>query len=420
MIHNCIERFMGTLLLTLLWSAGLVGCTALSEQVYNESLVQLRVEVEYPEGYDHYCRAGVAVVAEEIYSSSRYAVATDAFGVAEFCLTKGFYRISVADNADDAIFNGMSDRVRLTEGDMTLPLLLTFSRPGQIIIKEIYSGGCSKAPYEGYYQSDRYFILHNNSAETEYLDGLCFGTLDPYNSNAPAGNVWATTDPETGATLFREYAPVVEAVWALPGSGQEFPLQPGEEAIVALNGAIDHTLQYPESVNLNREECFVCYNPTLYPNISYHPAPGDRISPERYCEVLLKVGKSNGYIISNGSPTLILFRAPEEIDMVAYLEDRANSTVTKPGSTEICVKIPWDWVLDGVEVYNGAASNNVKRLPDSVDAGFVFLSGTAMGHTLYRHLDEKASAAAGYEIYCDTNNSSSDFYERDEQSLNAL
>lgn len=418
MQEKMIRLFFGGGLLALL--LGITACTTLSEEVYEEALLDLRVEVNYPEGYENYRREGVMVTAEEIYTSNRYSTPTNDKGVVQFRLIKGFYRISVADDAGDAIFNGMSDRVRLTEGDFSLALAVTYSKPGQIIIKEIYTGGCSKAPYEGSYQSDRYFILHNNSSKTEYLDGLCFGTLDPHNSNAPSGNVWTTTDPVTGAVLFRDYAPVVEAVWRLPGGGNDFALQPGEDAVVVVNGAIDHTQQYPESVNLNHEEYFVCYNPTLYPNVSYHPAPGDRISPERYCQVLLKVGKANGYILSINSPTLILFRAPEEVDMESYLADRATSTVTKPGSTEICVKIPWEWVLDGVEVYNGTASNNEKRLPDAVDAGFVVLLGSAMGHTLHRHLDTKASEDAGYEIYRDTNNSSVDLYEREEQSLKAL
>lgn len=403
-------------LLQLIFVSLLVGCTSLGENPYQEVVREVELRLLYPDGFSDYCRTGVVVVAEEVTSNNRYSSMTDSEGCVRFHLTAGLYRFSVADHAENAIFNGIVDRVRLTQ-DLALSLSLAYSRPGSILIKEIYCGGCSKAPEQGTYQADRYFVLHNNSSEVHYLDGLCFGTLEPYNSSASSGNVWTSTDPESGETIFREYAPVIEAVWRFPGTGSDFPLAPGQDAVVVVNGAIDHTQQYPLSVNLNVEDYFVCYNPSLYPNVTYHPTPGDRIDPARYLEVAVKVGRANGYIFSLNSPTLIIFRAPEGVDMDAYLADRANSTVTKPGSSEICVKIPWEWILDGVEVYNGSSSNNEKRLSGEVDAGFVYLSAPALGHTLHRRLDEEATAAAGVEIYLDTNNSSVDFYERETQSL---
>ena len=45
-------------------------------------------------------------------------------------------------------------------------------------------------------------------------------------------------------------------------------------------------------------------------------------------------------------------------------------------------------------------------------------SVTFQCHTIHRKLDETATAANGYPIYVDTNNSSVDFYERPTQSLN--
>lgn len=411
---------MKRLIISLLTILAATSCSSLPENIYVEALLKLEVEVLYPEGFESYRREGVEVIAEEVSTLSRYTATTDESGIVSFNLLKGFYRVMVADNAGEAIFNGMADKIRITDGDLMLRLPLSYSKPGTIIIKEIYSGGCSKAPEQGTYQSDRYFILHNNSSNVQHLDGLCFGTLEPYNSNATSGNVWTDIDPETGATLFREFAPIVECVWQFPGSGEEFPLQPGEDVVVVINGAIDHTQQYPLSVNLNHEEYFVCYNPTLYPNVTYHPVPGDKISSARYLECAIKVGGAKGYIISLNSPTLVIFRAPEGIDIDEYFANRTESTITKPGSSEICVKIPWEWIIDGVEVYNGESAKNEKRLHDSVDAGFVYLSTTFQGHTLHRELDEMSTQAAGVEIYYDTNNSSHDFYERDTQSLKEL
>ena len=53
-----------------------------------------------------------------------------------------------------------------------------------------------------------------------------------------------------------------------------------------------------------------------------------------------------------------------------------------------------------------------------IDAGAFPFSVTFQCHTIHRKLDETATAANGYPIYVDTNNSSVDFYERPTQSLN--
>ena len=74
-------------------------------------------------------------------------------------------------------------------------------------------------------------------------------------------------------------------------------------------------------------------------------------------------------------------------------------------------------MIDGTEVYYGGSSNNKKRISPSIDAGYVTQSATYNGRSLYRHVDEEATQEAGYEVLVDTNNSSTDFYEREKQSL---
>ena len=103
------------------------------------------------------------------------------------------------------------------------------------------------------------------------------------------------------------------------------------------------------------------------------------------------------------------------------IEDHVRSTdnvVPVPGSTvDNVVKVPFDWVVDAVEVFDGTSSNNNKRLPSAVDAGYVVQTDTYLGRSLMRKTDEEASANAGYEVLEDTNNSLNDFYERERQSL---
>ena len=264
-------------------------------------------------------------------------------------------------------------------------------------------------PEEGTYQSDQYLILHNNDTEPYMLDGLCLGTLSPYNSNA--ANPWADSQGR-----LPDFLPVIQAVWRIGGTGSTFPLAPGEDAVVCLRGAIDHSAQYPMSVNLNKPGYFVCYNPVYFPNPLYHPAPGSNISEDHYLEVVIKTGQANAYTVSINSPAFIIFR-PEGTDIYDFVQ-QADNLVQVPGSSaDRVVAVPADWVVDAVEVFNGGSSDNRKRLPSSVDAGYVTLSETFKGRTLMRRVDDPATRANGFEVLQDTNNSTQDFYERETQSL---
>ena len=457
------------------------GCTSFDRNPYDGALRELRVTAVYPEGYAGYLREGVAVKLSDRNTGNVYTALTDAQGHAGFRVAAGHYRLSVLDLPDDsavfngtieqvdlvgylregvavklsdrntgnvytaltdaqghagfrvaaghyrlsvldlpddsAVFNGTIEQVDLVGEDKEVDVALKFSKPGTILIKEIYSGGCMQdPPATGTYADDKYIILHNNGFETYYLDGLCLAMVAPYNSQA--ANPWTSTDP-SGNIVFRDYAAVPDCIWMFPGSGTDFPLQPGEDAVVAYHG-VDHTQTYSQSVNLNRKGCFVLYDMVYYPGNKLHPTPvpGDQIDQAHYMKVLKKTGTNTAvvYVISQNSPAVILFRAPEGFDLDAYLADDLQSTVQSGSITYS--KIPWDdWIVDGVEVCNMTEATKHKRLHTDVDAGYVGFSAKAQGHTLHRKLDEAATAAAGFERYVDTNNSSNDFYERETQSL---
>ena len=382
---------------------------------YAASLRTLEVTAVYPDEYKSSARAGVKVRAEEINLGHGYEVSTDGRGVATFTLPCGLYRISLSDVGEDDVFNGSADKVAVKETRSSLSLPLLHSRPGSIIIKEIYCGGCKRLPLEGNYQYDQYIIVHNNDFRTRYLDGLCIGSLYPYNSNS--NNPFSSVDPATGKPVLPSFSPVSEAVWMFGGDGTRFPLEPGEDAVVVLKGAIDHSRQYPLSVNLDNPDYFVCYNSTYFTNTGYHPAPGPHIQSERILEVVMKTGVANAYTFSINSPAVILYRA-KGMTMREYVQtEGAIRDIPGNSSSARVVAIPEEWIEDAVEVFNGASAGNNKRFPPTLDAGYVTLENSYLGHSLHRLTDEKASAESGYEVLMDTNNSSKDFYERNTSSL---
>ena len=349
------------------------------------------------------------VRVEDMNTGSRYVSQTGADGTATFVLPNGLYRVTLSGRDGSDVFNASADKVVVSGSDYTLELTLSISRAGSIVIKELYCGGCKKLPQEGDYQADQYLILHNNDYQVQYLDGICFGTLSPYNSTG--ANPWISADG-----LLPDFIPLIQAVWQFPGDGDDFPLQPGEDAVVCLRGAIDHSAQYPLSVNLNKPDYFVCYNSTYFNNTAYHPAPGNLISQDRYLDVVIKTGKANAYTMSLSSPAVVIFRT-EGITIHDYVLIPENVTPVPGSAIDNVVKVPYEWVLDAMEVFDGESTSNQKRLAASADAGYISLSDTFLGHTLMRKVDEEATAQAGYEILADTNNSLNDFYETEKQSL---
>lgn len=379
---------------------------------YDGDLHVLKISSVWPEGVQ--VRGEADVLVEDMNNGNRYSGRTDMEGNAEFNLPDGLYRVNLSGRDDDMVFNASADKVVLSGGTRTLSLNISVSKAGSIVIKEVYCGGCKKLPEEGNYQADQYIILHNNHFETCHLDGLCFGTLSPYNSMG--SNPWITTDPETGESTLPDFVPVIQAVWQFPGDGDDFPLAPGEDAVVCLGGAIDHAAQYPLSVNLNKPDYFVCYNTTYFPNTSYHPAPGSNVSVERYLDVVIKMGKANAYTASISSPAIVLFRA-EGVSIQNHVADPDNITPVPGSMSDNVVKIPFEWIQDAVEVFDARSNDNKKRLVPSLDAGYVLQTDSFLGRSLMRRVDEEASAYSGYEVLADTNNSLNDFYETEKQSL---
>ncbi len=389
-----------------------VSCMDMTENPYKGSLNVLKVTAEWPA--EDLERMGASVLVEDMNTGSGYSAITDGLGEASFSLPDGLYRVNMSGRTGDYVFNAAADKVVLSGEDKTLKMKLAVSKAGSIVFKEIYCGGCKKLPQEGDYQTDQYIILHNNHFEVQHLDGICFGTLSPYNSTG--SNPWISKDSGTGESILPDFVPIIQAVWQFPGDGDDFPLAPGEDAVICLRGAIDHSAQYPLSVNLNRPDYFVCYNPTYFSNTTYHPAPGDQISTDRYLGVVVKTGKANAYTLSINSPAVVIFKA-KGVDINEFANISENITEVPGSGIDRVVKVPSDWIMDAVEVFDARSTTNQKRLLPSLDAGYVMQTDTYLGHTLMRNVDNDASGKAGYEILVDTNNSLNDFYESEKQSL---
>lgn len=91
------------------------------------------------------------------------------------------------------------------------------------------------------YNGDQYIRIYNNSDKVLYADGLIF-----MESQFQTTQKYQSVDPD-----IMDEAIAVGSVVAVPGSGTDYPVQPGESFILCDN-AINHKEANPNSIDLSK------------------------------------------------------------------------------------------------------------------------------------------------------------------------
>lgn len=325
-------------------------------------------------------------------------------GTASFHVEYGYYTASVYHTTDENIvLSGRIDTLSLLpeQKDSAIPvaeLLLSKAQSNALIIKEIYYVGCKgevdkeagiKQSDKGY-SEDQYVILCNNSEETVYLDGLCIGMVDPVNS---------IESPWMKYTDMKRI-PVNNMTWQFPGNGQDYPLLPGEETIIATN-AVDHTSEeygHANSIDLSKAD-WGFWDVSLDEQVV---SPG--VTPMK---LILKTSPEWKYSFSVMGPTLMLFKI-QGVSTEAYINNPENRE-SRPQSSNPnrrYLMIPKEWILDCVDCVEDAKQVANKRVPQELNHEAAYIpQGAYSGKSLLR---KKIVDARGRIVYQDTNNAAED------------
>ena len=157
----------------------------------------------------------------------------------------------------------------------------------QIIIKELYNGGCPKDDGSGFFQMDKCVVLYNNCPQQAVVNNLCIGFATPYNAEAQEDNRDASGNLVYEAEGF---TPALNGIWYYPG---KLVFEPWSQVVVNVHGAIDNTLTYSQSVNYAHPDYYCMYDPESgYNNTSYYPTPADVIPTSHYWKAI-KYGQGN-------------------------------------------------------------------------------------------------------------------------------
>ncbi len=402
------------LLLTLLCVAGTACDDSLgSPDEYITQALRVRVSGDLPS------KQGIVVRATD-ENGMVFTQLTDADGVAAFSVPVGIYEIAVSHVSDPeqgwrTVYNGSASNVVVRQNkEQTIELRLMTATTSAIIIRELYVGGCQRNDGSGWFYRDKYVILANNSGKRVALPGLCLAIATPYNSYGINKNY-----DEQGHLNYENegFVPAASSFWYF--QGDEVVFEPWEQKVIALNGAIDHTLTYANSVDLSHPEYYCTFDIEHYTSTSAYPSPSELIPTSHYLKAV-RYGDQmeSAWPLSNTSPAFFIFTPPHGMTPLEFGNDASNVWYDEGRAlpTFACRKVPVENILDAVEVFSTAWDEATKRLTASVDVGAVYMTAR-YGHSAERRIDEQETRRQGHVVYLDTNNSTNDFVEREQASL---
>jgi hypothetical protein len=361
---------------------------------------EVRLQIEYPDLYaESYARnAEVTVVSVERDESE--STTTDENGFAVFSdVIPGTYNIRAEINlsAEEALeLTGTAEEVSLSVSENGINIVsgeneiqtlkLRGSAVGNFVIKEVYYTG-SEREGGGNYFNDQFHEIYNNSTEVLYADGLYIA--DVYGT---AGQI----NPDSEPTPFQSDQDHVylNSVWRVPGSGTDYPIEPGESFIIAQT-AQDH-----------RD------NPDLNPNSpvnlgdadfeTYNQRDDDRDVDNPNVTNMERVYFTGGFtwLVPVFGPGIVIFRVDDfdSLEQVPVPDAHADFPPR--------IQLPNELVIDTFEALQNSQSGDFKRIPLALDSGFVSASGTYTAESA-RRITERV--IDGRRVLRNTGDSGEDF-----------
>lgn len=329
---------------------------------------------------------------------------TSEFGSgAEIRVTPGLYDID--HTAEVHSISGVTSTLRATgrsiqiSGEQMTVTLQGYNtiESNDLIIAEIFFAGTLR-PSGNQYYGDDYVKLYNNTDHVIYADGLTLFETK-----------FTTTEKYDYTPNIMNEAVTVHALYTIPGSGTEHPVQPGEYMLLADTG-IDHRQANSNSFDLSHAD-FEWYDLSTSPSSMDIDSPTVPNLDKWYCYTL-----SFWMLHNRGFKAYGIARIPTDRD--TYLRDYLYSydyTIHSAAGdfpmTGQAYRLPNEWVVDVVNC--SVQSNYAWNLTaPSLDCGWAHCGSIDKDKTRYFHsvrrkmlyLDDQ-----GHPVLKDTNNSTEDF-----------
>lgn len=322
-------------------------------------------------------------------------------------------------NEEDIVFNGAAENIAITSTNTTLSIeLMAAKTVGGLVIKQIYYGGSHIK--EGAVFRDQFVEIYNNSNEVMYADGLIFAQLygttttgtESYHTSTGQLD-WSKGEGNTkGAAANTDYV-YADWVYRIPGSGIQYPIQPGKSITIAAT-AINHKANYTDNsgnaVNILNPDLTVDLsnadfeaNFTSYTGSQYRWDIQNLSVPD--LDILFVYAGKEMTLDNLGRDAYVILNATAA-EYNGFT--KVKSPDPRPTSERYCIQIPNSFILDAVETTTDLANNLIpKKLNTSDDAGRTYLLQGA--YTSTSVIRKTAKTINGRIILKDTNNSTEDF-----------
>lgn len=389
--RNCLKRIIiSTLLLGIF-----VNCSSFNDILDTEKVEPLRTEIKIKielEGFDS--PQGLSIVLMNYLENIRIEKEFSGLSVPLDSLIPGIYTITISGKAYDNqgqlyYLNGGLVNQPLIKNNQTVEITVSGLKISPLVFKEIYYAG--SAPN---YFRDQFYEIYNNSDSILYLDGIYFAALYPTaaTENKP---VWPASDEN-------KYV-YTDRLWKFPGTGNQYPLKPGECCVVS-QFAANHQLNIynPNSpVDCSSSEFEFNMNNKNFPN---QPAY-DMVHV--FYNGSSAMGTVPQYLTSVFGGAYVIFKIPENVSYDPVNDKSLQTRNLASSSTTLYAKIPIQYVLDGVEAGHNETMVKAKRMPVVLDAGMTYVGGTYNSLGVARK--KIGENEDGTPILQDTNNSTDDF-----------
>lgn len=402
-MKNIMTRFF---IMMIIGALSVSGCRKGFDEIEDSAegkLMSYKIKALYPDGFTKTYVENAEITLLNTATLQTITLKTNANGEAEIStLLPGTYSLNINRllSAEEAAQVSPYNMVIFLNGRMpklvattpqTIELKLRAGQAGDLVIKQAYYGGSPTAAGSSYF-SDQFYEIYNNSADTLYADSLCiadFGGENGINLNGkPFG---FNTDPD--------YA-YVQNIWMVPFDESPekkklYPIAPGKSIIIAQDGINHKTDPLGNSmspvnlgVGIGDFETYVkrADNKDL-------DAPGVPNMVSVYAGSL-----GFDWLTSVIGSSVIIFRHPNPAGLPRFRQPGVAASLQHVQVPNICI-------IDAMEGLASAQAGNFKRIPASLDAGFVFCT-SFVGEGLRRKVKEEKD---GRKILQDTNNSSVDF-----------